>query len=746
MRRAVLLVAVALSAVGGLCDVRPERKVYAHFMGCWPAQACLKEDLNSCDRDLKAFLRGGECRGCAEVGGRIQNKPLMPPECVDMPLKDVAKLEIGRAIRAGIDGFAFDAWAGDNSPNVLDVYFKAAEEMGVDFGLTVCFDPSCHGAKWIEGTNMCEKFVSSAKRVLGHVDSPNMARFHGKPLFFGYYSRGIALTKRRFNGFLSAEDRRMVKECWDAWRRALPCEVYLHGSIENYVDWRDFGNNDYDAIARDCAETFDTVGAFTGWDADWANRNDLWRHVKDAGCGWSQPLIPQYCNKRGGIITGAGLDVLHGCWTNALSRGSELLQFVTWNDYGEETILAPAYGSNYTFLRVNRHYADWLKAGAPPKIEKDEIHVVFRRCCDPKATSFPFHARRVDLPTALEVVTFLSRPGKVVVDGYGEYEAPAGMFSRKFAERPGRISARVLRRDEQARWRTVCGLAAPEEISARKWREDNMAATWSSTFEEEWEKDFPGRKPIYYSENGDVDGDGLPNWFEMVYFGKFPFMETAGCADPDADPDGDGLTNLREYKICTNPLVADTPYAADHVWSLGDLAAVEFAGNPTRDTKGRYVWRREYQYGAKGHDYVPGSAFAEIKSGGGSLQSQMVHVYERNELGGGGFDTGIQFNRPERGQAEARVHRDSPIALAWIAPGDCTVDVTTEVAPQNPNVKCRTTLVRGDQVLGEASAKGVKVARGEEIRLVIENLNKWSSGDMFTIKTFEVRRLATQVP
>ena len=38
-----------------------------------------------------------------------------------------------------------------------------------------------------------------------------------------------------------------------------------------------------------------------------------------------------------------------------------------------------------------------------------------------------------------------------------------------------------------------------------------------------------------YSEYGDVNHNGLPNWFEMLWFGKFGDMSTAGCCpDPNA--------------------------------------------------------------------------------------------------------------------------------------------------------------------------------------------------------------------
>lgn len=34
----------------------------------------------------------------------------------------------------------------------------------------------------------------------------------------------------------------------------------------------------------------------------------------------------------------------------------------------------------------------------------------------------------------------------------------------------------------------------------------------------------------------------------MLWFGEFGDMSTAGVAEPDADADGDGKTNLAEWK------------------------------------------------------------------------------------------------------------------------------------------------------------------------------------------------------
>jgi hypothetical protein len=49
----------------------------------------------------------------------------------------------------------------------------------------------------------------------------------------------------------------------------------------------------------------------------------------------------------------------------------------------------------------------------------------------------------------------------------------------------------------------------------------------------------------------DSDSDGLPDAWEFLYFGNV-------AQDPSGDPDGDGLTNLQEYQLGTDPVLADS--------------------------------------------------------------------------------------------------------------------------------------------------------------------------------------------
>jgi hypothetical protein len=68
-----------------------------------------------------------------------------------------------------------------------------------------------------------------------------------------------------------------------------------------------------------------------------------------------------------------------------------------------------------------------------------------------------------------------------------------------------------------------------------------------------------------YSVPTDTDGNGLPDLWEMAYFGRIG-------VDPNGDEDGDGLTNLQEYQRWSNPR-DPLDRGVPNQWAHGDLGS-----------------------------------------------------------------------------------------------------------------------------------------------------------------------------
>ena len=70
--------------------------------------------------------------------------------------------------------------------------------------------------------------------------------------------------------------------------------------------------------------------------------------------------------------------------------------------------------------------------------------------------------------------------------------------------------------------------------------------------------------------NDDHDGDGLPNWWESLYFGQATHVVAAAHAD--ADP----LSNLQEYIAGTDPTNAASCFRITNGMRLGDDFLIEW--------------------------------------------------------------------------------------------------------------------------------------------------------------------------
>ncbi len=106
--------------------------------------------------------------------------------------------------------------------------------------------------------------------------------------------------------------------------------------------------------------------------------------------------------------------------------------------------------------------------------------------------------------------------------------------------------------------------------------EDDMLSLY------EFFADIPATDQIVDSER-DTDNDGLPDWWEWLYFRNIT------NAVPDEDYDGSGMTNWQEYKAGTNPTDSRSFLGITHVevQDNGDVR-VEWLSVPGRRYRVRF--------------------------------------------------------------------------------------------------------------------------------------------------------------
>jgi hypothetical protein len=88
----------------------------------------------------------------------------------------------------------------------------------------------------------------------------------------------------------------------------------------------------------------------------------------------------------------------------------------------------------------------------------------------------------------------------------------------------------------------------------------------------------------------DLDGDGLPDNWEMKHFGQTDHP----LGGPEQDADGDGISNFREYVLGTNPRTANDEFIVRIAARAGAIE-LEFDTAATDGMSGYYGLRRMYE-------------------------------------------------------------------------------------------------------------------------------------------------------
>ena len=465
---------------------RLPKKIYGHYMGCFVAgdgaiyshrtsglgtmgaPADTSETLPPLKRKIGAFAKHS-------FGGTYRNFDLAPKE--NLKLEEAADLEIRRAMRIGLDGFTFDAWAGDKGAmQLLDAMFKICEEKDYPFELTITPDGSCINPKMPELKPYSgDGFVKSVKWLLDrHGKSPKLARRDGKPLILGYDNHWechtvLADAARKKLGPNATPDQigdevNRLRVCAEGWKlmperfRQMDAEIgqpiYWEMDLGGTGGFFHPGNFNIPGQRKDLliqaerimAPSFPAFGAFLGGDE---STRDQAKVAIAAGREWSQPILLQYENYGWYQAATWGTNALRDGWEEARNIPSTLMQYITWNDYHETTNLTPGINSRYSYFDLTGYYIRWWKDGVPPVYDHDKVYI-FSHKYPAGAKTFPFQ-RKMDIPNCIEVVSILTKPARLRAPGRRILLARSRPRRRRGrVGRPGRLLVPTVEADAGA--------------------------------------------------------------------------------------------------------------------------------------------------------------------------------------------------------------------------------------------------------------------------------------------------------
>lgn len=78
-----------------------------------------------------------------------------------------------------------------------------------------------------------------------------------------------------------------------------------------------------------------------------------------------------------------------------------------------------------------------------------------------------------------------------------------------------------------------------------------------------------------YAACTDTVGDGICNFWRLAYFGNGVVTNSVSCAA--CDPDGDGVSNLQEFQLLTDPTDSSSPFRILSISPSGNDISITWA-------------------------------------------------------------------------------------------------------------------------------------------------------------------------
>lgn len=413
------------------------RKVFAHYFSPYPIS--LDNQPAETDYYTRNYLDpDGEGGIHRDYGGLLRERPWPRPpwpagsewEVLDM------ETEVRRAIAIGLDGFAFDVLnPNPSSPHRrrLDALLTAVERVDPGFSIQLILDMTASSFGGSGGSD--EAAMNGIRTLFDAVgSSPVLQRLDDGRLVVSAFA-----AERRSAAF---------------WNDAL-AELEAMGHRVAFVpmpigSWP--SNRDrFDGVPLYGASSWGS-GTVSGAEG---LRNVI-AGVHADGLVWMAPVRPQDSRpKAQTYVESSNSAAYRAQWLAAIEGGADWVQIITWNDYSEDSEIAPSTRINAAFYDLAAYYTTWLKTGSQPPIARDALYYFHRThsidptVAVPSAMVEPFRA--VNGPPGedfIEVVGLLRAPATLEIEIGGEthrQDVGAGVQSFRIPLVEGTPVFRVLR-------------------------------------------------------------------------------------------------------------------------------------------------------------------------------------------------------------------------------------------------------------------------------------------------------------
>lgn len=332
--------------------------------------------------------------------------------------------EFDAARRLKIDGFVLNiiGWTpGSVYPKVTRAIFDAAAKSGPDFKLMISLD---------KATIMPED--DAAAMVAEFASHPNYLKIDGRPVVSTFHG-----TKEWGEGVV----RRLHDKGIDIF--FMPFFNYSVRDMQARMDPR--GVAIY-AAERALADNPAIDGYFMFGAA--GTGPELTRQIRGItelatryGKASMMGIGPFYrgVENNSRVFESNGFESMQMQWRAAIESGTDWVQIVTWNDWGESSYVAPFGGprdqglwnghwnkllAHDAFMKASAYYVDWFKTRQPPRIERDALFYFYR-------------------PHLKAAEAFVARDGKGRGRPKGWEALNDDVFLTGFMSRPARVTVRV---------------------------------------------------------------------------------------------------------------------------------------------------------------------------------------------------------------------------------------------------------------------------------------------------------------